>query len=103
MTPSNAQLGGGVRRLRLARRLSIEALAGEAGMHPTYLSSIERGLRNPTWDKVCGLAKAFGITVSQLARIAEAEAYGAVYAPRRDPARSRARRATTGIRSEAVR
>jgi transcriptional regulator with XRE-family HTH domain len=85
MTPSNAQLGRGVRRLREARRLSIEDLAGEAGMHSTYLSTIERGLSNPTWEKVCGLAEAFGITVCQLARIAEAEMYGAPHAPFSDP------------------
>jgi transcriptional regulator with XRE-family HTH domain len=87
MTPSNGQLGRGVRRLREARRLSIEALAGEAGMHPTYLSAIERGHRNPTWVKVRGVAEAFGITVCQLARVAEAEMYGAPYVPFSDPAR----------------
>jgi transcriptional regulator with XRE-family HTH domain len=79
--PSNAHLGHGVRRLRIARRLSIEALAADADMHPTYLSTIERGLSNPTWTKVCNLAEALDITVSALARVAEAEAYGAAYAP----------------------
>jgi transcriptional regulator with XRE-family HTH domain len=77
MTPSNSQ-GHGIRRLREARRLSIEDLAGEAKMHSTYLSTIERGLGNPTWEKVCGLAEAFGITICQLARTAEAEMYGAI-------------------------
>ncbi len=48
-------------------------------MHPTYLSSIERGLRNPTWTKLCDLAEALGITISALARVAEAETYGAAY------------------------
>jgi transcriptional regulator with XRE-family HTH domain len=92
MTPSNAQLGRGVRRLREARRLSIEALAGEAEMHPTYLSTIERGLSNPTWEKVCDLAEAFGITVCQLAHVAEAELYGAPYVPFSDPAPGRVAR-----------
>jgi transcriptional regulator with XRE-family HTH domain len=50
-------------------------------MHSTYLSAIERGLRNPTWVKLCDLAQVLGITVSQLARVAEAEVYGAVYSP----------------------
>lgn len=79
--PSNAHLGYGVRRLRIARRLSIETLAANADMHPTYLSTIERGLSNPTWTKVCNLAEALDITISALARVAEAEAYGAAYAP----------------------
>jgi transcriptional regulator with XRE-family HTH domain len=80
MHPTNAQLGRAVRWLRDARRVSLEALAGEAGMHPTYLSAIERGYRNPTWAKLCGLARALDITISQLARVAEAEALGAAYA-----------------------
>ncbi|MFI5005554.1 MAG: helix-turn-helix domain-containing protein [Solirubrobacterales bacterium] len=79
--PSNVHLGRGVRRLRLARRLSIEALAGASQMHPTYLSAIERGHRNPTWTKLCHLAEALDITISTLARVAEAEAYGAAYTP----------------------
>jgi transcriptional regulator with XRE-family HTH domain len=79
--PTTVQLGHAVRRLRHARRLSIEALAGNARMHATYLSAIERGLRNPTWSKLCDLAEALDITISALARVAEAEAYGAAYAP----------------------
>lgn len=79
--PTHAQLGRAVRRIRNARRLSIEALAGAAYMHPTYLSAIERGLRNPTWTKLCNLAGALNIQPSALVRAAEAEAYGAMYTP----------------------
>jgi Helix-turn-helix domain len=38
-----AELGRVLRRLRRARRLSIEDLALRADLHPTYISSIERG------------------------------------------------------------
>ncbi len=79
--PTNVQLGHAVRRIRNTRRLSIEALAGAAHMHPTYLSAIERGLRNPTWTKLCNLAGALGIEPSGLVRAAEAEVYGAMYTP----------------------
>ena len=82
--PTHAQLGRAIRRLRLARRLSIESLAGDALMHPTYLSAIERGHRNPTWTKLCGLAEALDIEVSALARAAEAEVYGAMHVPGAD-------------------
>ncbi|HXB64111.1 MAG TPA: helix-turn-helix transcriptional regulator [Solirubrobacteraceae bacterium] len=81
MSASNAQLGHAVRRLRQARRHSLEELAGAAHMHPTYLSAIERGLRNPTWSKLCDLSQALQITVAQLAHAAEAERYGAIYLP----------------------
>jgi transcriptional regulator with XRE-family HTH domain len=69
--PTRAALGRAVRRLRQDRGLSIETLAGDAGMHPTYLSGIERGKYNPTWDKLGGLARALNVPLSQL--VAEAE------------------------------
>jgi transcriptional regulator with XRE-family HTH domain len=71
---SGADLGQAVRRLRRANDLTIEDLAATAGMHPTYLSGIERGIRNPTWDKLCGLAKALDTPISTLAGEAEEEA-----------------------------
>ncbi len=49
-------------------------LAHDADIHPTYLSGIERGVRNPTWTKFCALAGALKIPVSGLAREAEVEA-----------------------------
>ena len=69
--PTRGALGRAVRELRQERGLSIEALAGDASMHPTYLSGIERGHYNPTWDKLGALAAALGITLSQLAGAAE--------------------------------
>jgi transcriptional regulator with XRE-family HTH domain len=71
---SNADLGCAVRRLRRARRVTIEALAFAADMHPTYLSGIERGERNPSWEKITSLARALDVPVYQLAREAEDEA-----------------------------
>ena len=49
---ANGDLGRAIRGLRCERDVSIEALAFAAGIHPTYLSSIERGLRNPSWRVV---------------------------------------------------
>jgi transcriptional regulator with XRE-family HTH domain len=60
-----------VRTLRQERKLTIEALAGDAAMHPTYLSGIERGQYNPSWSKLGALAAALGIELSELARAAE--------------------------------
>lgn len=69
---SRCALGLAVRDLREARGLTIEALANAAAMHPTYLSSIERGRANPSWDKLTGLARALDIELSALVRNAEA-------------------------------
>jgi transcriptional regulator with XRE-family HTH domain len=73
MTPANVDLGVAIRLLRRARRLTIEDLAFAADMHSTYLSGIERGRRNPTWDKLTALARALDIPVSALARDAEVQ------------------------------
>ncbi len=72
--PTNADLGQAIRRLRKERRLSIEALAFAADVHPTYLSGIERGARNPTWEKITSLARALDMPVSGIVRTAEQEA-----------------------------
>jgi transcriptional regulator with XRE-family HTH domain len=67
-------LGRAVRRLRHERGLTIESLAFAADIHPTYLSEIERGVRNPTWQVVCSLARALGTPIATVAHDAEAEA-----------------------------
>jgi ribosome-binding protein aMBF1 (putative translation factor) len=71
--PTNPALGRAIRRLRTARHLSIEDLALAARMHPTYLSGIERGERNPTWRKLADLAQALDVAVSSIAAEAERE------------------------------
>jgi transcriptional regulator with XRE-family HTH domain len=74
LPPTNPELGRAIRRLRRARKLTIEELAHASDMHPTYLSGIERGLRNPTWSKLTGMASGLGIPVIQIVEDAEAEA-----------------------------
>ncbi len=63
-----AALGRNVRRRREARELTQEKLAEKAGLDPTYISGIERGLRNPGIKNVARLAKALGFTTSELCK-----------------------------------
>ena len=70
-SPSGADLGRTIRRLRRKRKLSIEDLAFASDVHPTYVSSIERGTRNPSWEKACALAHGLGIPIANLAALAE--------------------------------
>ena len=63
-----AALGRNVRRRREARALTQEKLAEKAGLDPTYISGIERGLRNPGIKNVARLAKALGFTTAELCK-----------------------------------
>lgn len=87
--PNNAELGRAIRRLRRARRLTIEELAHASDLHPTYLSGIERGVRNPTWSKLTGLAGGLDVPIAEIVHDAEAEA--------RLAARMRAARSELGL------
>lgn len=59
-------LGLNVRQRREAREFTQEKLAEKAGLDATYLSGIERGLRNPGIKNVAKLAKALGLTTAEL-------------------------------------
>lgn len=61
-----AALGQNVRKIREAKQLTQEKLAELSGLDPTYISGIERGLRNPVIKNVARIAKALGLTTSQL-------------------------------------
>lgn len=58
--------GRAVRRLRVARRLSQEALADLANIHRTYIGGVERGERNPTLTMIHRLADALGVSPTTL-------------------------------------
>jgi transcriptional regulator with XRE-family HTH domain len=58
-----------LRKARKDRGLSQEALGGLAGLHPTYVGSVERGERNVSIDNMERLASALGIDVIDLLRI----------------------------------
>jgi transcriptional regulator with XRE-family HTH domain len=58
--------GENVKKARLARGLSQESLAAEAGIDRTYISGIERGLRNPSLDLIERLAGALDVDAQAL-------------------------------------
>jgi transcriptional regulator with XRE-family HTH domain len=62
------QFGLAVKRHREARRLTQEAFAEKAELDRTYLSDIERGLRNPGIKNIAKIANALDMTVSELCR-----------------------------------
>lgn len=60
------QLARNLRLLRATKGLSQEALADLAGLHRTYVGSVERGERNISIDNIVKLADALNVMAADL-------------------------------------
>lgn len=60
------RFGQRIRALREARGWSQEHLAGEASIHVTYLSGVERGKRNVSIDNIARIAQALRVPIAAL-------------------------------------
>lgn len=58
--------GARVRKLRTGLGLSQEALAERAELHWTYISGVERGVRNPGLNIIARLAKGLDVSPAEL-------------------------------------
>ena len=65
-------VGGNLKRLREAKGWSQEELADHAGVHRTYVSGVERGIRNPTVTVLLKLAQGLEAPLWELVREAVA-------------------------------
>lgn len=63
-----ARIGLNVQRLRRAKDLSQEELSARANVHQTYLSGVERGVRNPSVMVLERIAKALSADVEDLVK-----------------------------------
>jgi transcriptional regulator with XRE-family HTH domain len=71
--PTSEEIFGVVlRQLRTRKGLSQESLALEGGLDRTYISLLERGLRQPSLTTILILAKVLDIKASEI--ISEVEA-----------------------------
>ena len=82
-------IGTNVRRLRLERDLSQEAVAALMGVDRAYVSALELGRRNPTVITLWHAAQALQVSLADLVQD------GAVAAEEMPP-RKRARRRSSG-------
>ena len=55
-----------MRRVRLSKLMTQEAVAEYAELHPNYISSVERGERNISIRNIEKIARALGVTMPDL-------------------------------------
>jgi len=60
--------GRNVARLRAEREFSQDKLAEKADLDRTFVSGVERGIRNPGIKTVIRIAKALNVTVAELCK-----------------------------------
>lgn len=65
--------GDVLRRYRSERNISQEELAHRAGVDRTFISRLERGIRQPTITTLIGLGAALGVPAAELVEATEAE------------------------------
>jgi len=66
MADISKKFGERAREIRLKNKMSQAKLAEILGVHPTYISGIERGVRNMNLKNIERLAKALGVSVRDL-------------------------------------
>jgi transcriptional regulator with XRE-family HTH domain len=61
-------LGQRIREARKAKGLSQEDLALQSDIDPSYIGGVERGQRNPSFKKLCAIARTIGRDLGSLCR-----------------------------------
>jgi transcriptional regulator with XRE-family HTH domain len=69
-------LGAVIRRARLAKGASQEALAFHAGITTGTLQRLELGQSDPAWSTIRSVARALGLSLRELAAAVEAAGEG---------------------------
>jgi len=66
MANISVTFGKRVKEIRLQKNMSQADLAKVLGLHPTYISGIERGVRNMALKNIEKLAKALNVPIQEL-------------------------------------
>ncbi|GAB3806099.1 helix-turn-helix transcriptional regulator [Humibacter antri] len=97
-------VGSAIRRLRLAKGMTLRQMSQASAISLPYLSEIERGRKEPSSEIIQTVCVVLGITLRQLMRETDVELRGGAWSEgpvglRRDPSAESAvltREATTG-------
>lgn len=60
------RIGANIRRLREAAGLSQEELADRSGLHRTYISQVERAVKNATIASLDKIARGLDVPLTEL-------------------------------------
>ena len=66
MTNGVIQFGKKLREVRLKKKLSQGDVAKILGVHRSYISGLERGVRNPSLLTVQKVAEALGVSIKKI-------------------------------------
>lgn len=66
MSDISVKFGEKVKKIRHTKKMSQAELAKVLGVHPTYISGIERGVRNMSLKNIDRLAKALNVPIKDL-------------------------------------
>lgn len=62
-----------LKRLRTHKGLSQEELGFRSGLHRTFISQLERGIKSPTLTTIYRLSTALGVSMTQMLALIEEE------------------------------
>jgi transcriptional regulator with XRE-family HTH domain len=65
-SPAHVAFGGAIRTIRKRQDMSQESLALKCGLDRTYVSGIERGIRNPSLTNILKIASSLEVTPVEL-------------------------------------
>jgi len=60
------RVGANIKRLREAQGISQEELADRSGLHRTYVSQVERAVKNATIQSLDRIARGLGVPLTDL-------------------------------------
>lgn len=69
--PSKTALGRAIREIRLREGLTQEELGFRSGLHPTWISAVETGRRDPRWSTVKQIAEGLGTSEVEVVALAK--------------------------------
>ena len=71
-----------MKELPTTEEMTPEELAHQTGLHPTYISDIERGARNPSFAVLVRIASGLDVPMAELGAAYDKTGHGGAVGPR---------------------